>query len=85
MMDTANKGTIGVCAALFGVAVSKATIVFWLQMVSLLGGIGVTALTMISIWLSIQRKLRARKADREIEQKMKHKDSSNYEEETTTT
>lgn len=81
MMDSLNKGAIGVSGAIFGFAISKATFVFWLQMVSLLGGIIVTVLTAISISFSIRRKWRAYKA----EQSNKHSTTKDDEEPTTTT
>ena len=80
MNDTINKGVIGVSGAMFGIAISKATLIVWLQMASLIGGLIVTGLTIFSIWLSIKRKLRNWK----LEQKINPKDASLYEEESTT-
>lgn len=79
MTDTINKGVIGVCGAMFGIAMSKATLIMWLQLISLLGGIAVTILTCFSLYLSIRRKLRLWKLEQ-----TNPKDASLYEEESTT-
>ena len=84
MTDTVNKGIIGVCASMFGIAMSNVTIIVWLQIASLLGGIAVAVLTSVSIWLSIMRKIRARRLEQSIEDKMKHRHTSMQDETTTT-
>lgn len=84
-MDTINKGVIGVCGPIFGIAIASSTVIVWLQIASLAGGIVVAGLSAFSIYLSIKRKLRNLRVERETEERMKHKNTSHADEEPTTT